>query len=298
VSILAELIVSGVSLGFIYTLIALGFVIIFRATGVLNFAHGSMLLLGGYVIVRLQPHVGFFVAVAGGLVATALVATLIERTLIRAMRRRGADAQAMTIATIGLDILLLVDLTRRIGTSVHSLGDPWADAVVRLGPITVPQTRLVTIAVSVVLIVSLQLAFKFTSWGVSMRASAEDRETAALMGIRLGWVSGTAWTVAGALAAVGCVFLTAFPSPGLDNNTGLLALSAVPAAVVGGLDSVGGVITGGFIIGVVTALSTGYASDLVFLGQGFSAVSPWLVMLAVLLIRPQGLFGSQEATRV
>jgi branched-chain amino acid transport system permease protein len=118
------------------------------------------------------------------------------------------------------------------------------------------------------------------------------------MGIRLGRVAMAAWALAGALAAVAGVFLGSFPSPGIDATLGLAALAAIPAWVLGGFDSIPGAVVGGLIIGVVSALTTGYQDELSFLGRGLGEVAPYAVMLLVLLIRPSGLFGTREITRV
>ena len=131
-----------------------------------------------------------------------------------------------------------------------------------------------------------------------MRSAAEDGEAAALMGIRLNRVATGAWAVAGALAAVGGVFFTTFPTPGVDPRSGLGALAAFPAAILGGLDSSYGAVVGGLIIGVVATLTAGYQDELSFLGRGLGDVAPYVVMVLVLLWRPSGLFGTQGVTRV
>lgn len=215
------------------------------------------------------------------------------------MRRyRGQDHSVLAIVTIGVDILLTTDLTRRIGTDVLALGDPWGDAVVHLGPVTLPQTRIAAFAAAALMISAFLLVFRFTAWGVAMRAAAEKPETAALMGVRLGRVSLAAWAVAGALAAVAALFLTVFPTPGLERATSLAALKAFPAAILGGLDSTTGALAGGLIVGVTEALATGYQSQLAFLGRGIGDLAPYLVMVVVLLLRPAGLFGTKELARV
>lgn len=291
-----ELIINGISLGFIYALIALGFVVIFKATEVINFAQGSMLLLGAYVVARTTGSVGFWPALAIGVASGALGALILERVFIRSARH--ADATALAILTIGLDVILATELTRRIGQRVLSFGDPWGNDTVALGPFNVPQARVAAMLVSVLLVIAFFLAFKYTAWGVATRATAEDPEAAALMGIRAAKVSLVAWIVAGALATVAGVFLGTSPSPGLNNHSNLTALAAFPAAVVGGLDSTEGAVAGGLLIGVVTSLAAGYNSDLSFLGAPLGDVAAYVVMLVVLLWRPSGLFGTREMARV
>ncbi len=291
-----ELLISGVSLGFIYSLIALGFVVIFKATEVVNFAHGSLLLLGGFVIAETHASLGFPLAFVVGAAVAAFAALLVERFLIRPLR--GSDVNALAILTIGVDIILLTELTRRIGSKVFTPGDPWGSQVVSIGGYHVPQTRLWAIIIAVGLITLFMLAQKYTGWGIAMRASAEDGEAAALMGIRQGRVSMIAWVIAGVLAAVASVFLTAFPTPGLDNNTGLIALRAFPAAILGGLDSTSGALAGGITVGLAETMTSGYENDLGFLGHGFGSIMPYVIMILVLLWRPSGLFGTREVARV
>jgi branched-chain amino acid transport system permease protein len=291
-----ELLISGLSIGFVYALIVLGFALIFKASRVINFAHGSVLLVGVYVIARTQRDLGFFPAVLIGMASAAAVALLIQVVLIR--RVRGGNADVLTILTLGVNIVLATEMTRRIGDSVLPIGDPWKDRIVHLGSLAIPQARLAAAVVAIVLLLAFVAVFKVSDWGLAMRSAAEDSETAALMGIRLGRVSAGVWALAGALAAIGGIFLTTFPTPGVDANVGLVALAAFPAAVLGGLDSVTGAVVGGLVIGVVVTLVGGYQSDIAFLGRGLQDVAPYVVMLLVLLVRPSGLFGTRELPRV
>ncbi|MCE7081609.1 branched-chain amino acid ABC transporter permease [Streptomyces sp. ST2-7A] len=291
-----ELLITGISLGSVYALIALGFVIIFKSTEVVNFAHASLLLAGGYFAVISRDTLGFWLALLVGIAGAALLGMLLEFLIIR--RYRGHDHSVLAIVTIGIDIVLITEFARRIGPQIFSYRDPWGNTLVQLGPVNIPQTRVAAFLVAGALITVFLLAFRFTSWGVAMRAAAEDRGTAALMGVRLGWISASAWAVAGALAAVAALFLSVFPTTGLDRDTGLVALKAFPAAIIGGLDSTTGALAGGLIVGVTQSLATGYQSELSFLGNGIGDLAPYLVMVVVLLIRPAGLFGTRELSRV
>ena len=291
-----ELLLSGISLGFVYALVALGFVMIFKATRVVNFAHGSLVLLGAYIIARTHGSLGFVPAALLGVLVAAVGGAIVQIVLLRRLSRAHADT--VTIATIGVDILIATDLARRIGTETLPIGDPWRDGVVSIGAFSVPEARVAAAAVALVILGAFIAAFKFSGWGVAMRAAAEDGEAASLMGIRLPRVAVAAWALAGALAAVGGLFLTTFPTPGVDRTLGLAALSAFPAAILGGLDSVAGAVVGGLVIGIVVSLTGGYQEELSFLGRGLSEVAPFVVMVIVLLVRPAGLFGTRELTRV
>lgn len=291
-------ILGGLALGSVYALVALGFVVIFKASGVLNFAHGSLLLLGGYLTAVLHDDLGFAGALALAVLATAALAGVLDRFLLQRGGQDAHSAHVQTIVTIGVDIVLLTDLSRRIGGDLLSLGDPWGDSVTELGPLTVADSRLAAIVVSAVVIGAVFALFRFTSWGLSLRAAAEDLEAAALMGVRLSRVRAGAWCLAGALAALAAVFLAAFPAPGLERTTGQIALNAFPAAILGGLASPAGALAGSMIIGLTEALVVGYQSDLHVLGEGFGDVAPYAVMLLVLLVRPTGLFGAKGTARV
>ncbi|MFG2359128.1 branched-chain amino acid ABC transporter permease [Streptomyces sp. NPDC048521] len=289
---------NGLALGAVYALVALGFVVIFKASGVLNFAHGSLLLLGGYLVAVLHDDLGFAAALAVAVLATALLAGALDRLLLQRGEPDPRAAHAQTIVTIGVDIVLLTDLSRRIGGDLLPLGDPWGDAVTTAGPVTIADSRLAAITVSALTIAATFALFRYTAWGLSLRAASEDLEAAALMGVRLTRVRTLAWCLAGALAALAAVFLAAFPAPGLERTTGQIALKAFPAAILGGMASPAGALAGSLLIGLTEALVAGHQSDLHVLGDGFGDVAPYAVMILVLLVRPTGLFGARGAARV
>jgi branched-chain amino acid transport system permease protein len=293
-----ELLVSGLSLGCIYALIAMGFVIVYKATNVVNFAHVSVLMLGAYLVARWHESIGFVGSVLAAAAVCAVAAALLDVVFVRVLRRRGGGVDALAILTIGLNILLATELSRRVGTDLLPTGAPWGSDVTHVLGIAVPQTRLAAATVAIVLLAAFWAAFTYTDWGVALRAAAADWEIAALMGIRLTRVAAGAWALAGALAAVGGAFFTSFPASGVNNATGLLALTAIPAAVLGGLDSTAGAVVGGLVIGVATTFAAGYQDEISFLGRGLSEVVPYIVLLFVLLWRPSGLFGTREITRV
>jgi branched-chain amino acid transport system permease protein len=294
---LLELLVNGASLGCVNAMVALGFVVVFQATRVVNFAYGSLLLLGAYVVGRGHEALGFPVALALAVLITAVTAALIGAVLLRPVRL--ADPGTLAVVTLGVDIVLVTDLTRRIGTDVLTTGDPWGADVLTIGGVVIPQTRVAAAAAAALLIACFLAALKFSDWGVALRACAERPATAPLVGVRLSRVAAGSWALAGALAAAAGLFFTAFPSPGITSGAGQAALGvAVPAAVIGGLDSTTGALVGGLAVGLTAALAAGYQDELAFLGRGLGGVAPYAVMLVVLLVRPAGLFGGREARRV
>jgi branched-chain amino acid transport system permease protein len=293
-----ELLVSGLSLGCIYALIAMGFVIVFKATNVVNFAHASVVMLGAYLVARWHDDLGFWGAVLAAAAACAVVAALIDVLLVRPLRRRRGGVDTLAILTIGVNIVLATELSRRVGTDILPTGAPWGSKTATFLGLTVPQTRIASAVVALLLMAVFFAAFKYSDWGVAMRSTAADPETAALMGIRLSRVAMGAWAVSGFLAAIAGVFFTSFPASGVSTTTYLLALTAIPAAVLGGLDSVGGAVVGGLVIGVAITFTAGYQDELSFLGRGLSEVIPYVVLLVVLVWRPSGLFGTPEISRV
>jgi branched-chain amino acid transport system permease protein len=293
-----ELLISGLSLGCIYALIAMGFVIVFKATNVVNFAHASILMLGAFLVARWHESLGFLGAVGAAAAVCAVVAALCDALFVRPLRRRRGGVDALAILTIGINVVLGTDLARRVGPDILPSGAPWGSDVVHVLGVAVPQTRVAAAVAAIALMTLFWAAFRYSDWGVAMRSAAADPETAAMMGIRLRYVALVAWAVAGALAAVGGAFFTSFPAAGVSNATGLLALTAIPAAVLGGLDSTAGAVVGGLTIGVVATFTAGYQDDIAFLGRGLSEVAPYIVLLAVLLWRPSGIFGTRGITRV
>ena len=290
------LLLNGLSLGAIYALIALGFAIIFKASEVVSFMHGSLLLFGAYAIARFSEPFGFYGGVLAGILTTAAVGFLVERLLIN--RLRGAAVISLAILTIGVDIILVTELIRRIGSDILNVDHPWGGGVFRIGEIGITTNRAVAMLVASILIAIFFAAFKFSDWGVAMRANAEDGETASLMGIRPGRVSAVAWIVGSSLAAIAGLFLVGQPTPGVQPGLQFVALRAFPAAILGGLDSTGGALVGGLIIGLAESFAAGYPDQILFLGRGFGDVVPYVVMILVLLVRPSGLFGTKELTRV
>lgn len=291
-----SLLLAGFSLGAVYGLVALGFVILFKASGVMNFAQGSFIVLGAYVTARTYDVLGFGGAAIAGILTAALCSVLIERVLVRPIR--DSPHMTLTIMTIGVQVVLDTWLASQIGAEILPVGQPWGASPLMFGGVSVPWNRAIAFMVAVVIIAVFLLAFRFSAWGVSMRAAAEDRETAELVGLRLGRISVVAWLVAGALAAVAGIFLTGSPTPGLAPTLGAIAIRAFTAAVIGGMESVTGALVGGMLIGMIETFFAGYQNDLTFLGRGFGEVAPFIVMLVILLVRPQGLFGRKESVRV
>jgi len=305
----AQALVTGLSLGSIYALLAMGFVIIFKSTRVLNFAHGALATLGAFLVAvfatswdipgRWIPSLPEWAAWVSAALIALLVAGLfgmmLERVFIRPMV--GEELFAVAIVTLGLDIVLRTILNDFIGVNARPLGDPWGIQLVDLGWVRIAYTEILQLVVTISLVVAMALFFR-TRTGVAMRATAFDQEGARAQGIGVGRIFSLSWGIGAVFAGVAGVFLSIHPRgpAGVTQQTAFFAFAAFPAIVVGGLDSIVGAVAGGMIIGLAQAYSGLLPWE--FLGTGFGGVVPYIVMLIVLFIRPYGLFGTEEIRRV
>lgn len=298
-----EAILRGLGTGSIYALLALGFVIIYKSTGVISFAQPALMLTGATVTSYVAPALGviafaslsFFISLAAAAVITAVIALVIERAAIRPMV--GRPVFVVAIITIGIDIVVRVVSGGFIGTGARPVDNPWGLQRVTVLGLTVQERHLVTLAVLVVVVSALVWFYRFTRHGLAMRAAAFDQEAALTQGVSVGHVFATSWALAGALAAVAGTLLAT--TAGVDRQIWIVALVALPAIILGGLDSLPGAVIGGLSVGIVESLVGSYQRDVApWLGDNFAIVSPYVLMLLVLLVRPYGLFGTPEVRRV
>ncbi|MHB1329426.1 MAG: branched-chain amino acid ABC transporter permease [Gemmatimonadales bacterium] len=292
-----QLVIAGLSLGSVYALICLAFVVVYRATGVLNFALGGLVVLGAYLTFQFAVRWGFPfpVAVLTAALVMAGVGLLIERVVLR--RMVGQPVFAVILVTLGLLFVLEQICTTLWGYDLQMLGDPWGLRTHVLGGVTIKLLDLWTIGTSATALAVVFLGFRFTTVGVAMRAAASDPEAALAHGVNPRTVHGIAWALAAVLAVVAGVFITAGPR-GIDLTVSLVALRAFPAAILGGLDSTEGAVVGGMIVGLAEVLSAAYITpNAPWLGANVHTVMPYLLMILVLLVRPYGLFGTAEVRR-
>ncbi len=260
----------------------------------------------------LHESAGFFLSVLVAIVATAQVGVLFERLALR--RMIGKPIFAILMVTIGLDILLLTGVTvsqsNLIRSDIQAPATPFdTKSGLDISGIHLGALQLTIIVITVLLCVGLYLFFRFTRYGLAMRATALDQEAALAMGINIRTIYALAWGIAGAIATIGGVFLAA-QSTAFDVSLGATALLAFPAIILGGLDSVSGAVIGGILIGLAEDLTAGYENTLArFLDlhgytgiapylPGLHEIAPYLIMLLVLFIRPYGLFGTRKVERV
>ncbi|WP_084960510.1 branched-chain amino acid ABC transporter permease [Thermoactinospora rubra] len=292
---LLETLVRGLGNGSVYALLALGFVIIYKATRVISFAQPALMLAGAVAVSYLVEVTGFWLAVPLAALMIALLALGIERVCIRPMV--GRPVFVVAIITLGVDVVVRVVVNAFIGRDVRQMGDPWGFDQVSLGPLVVQQRWLAMFGVTAVLVALLFAFFRYTRYGLAMRAAAYDQETALAQGVSVGAVFAMSWALAGFLAAIAGMFVGT--GQGVEQTSWIIALKALPAIILGGLDSLGGAVVGGLTIGIVESLFQSYQGEYApWLGQNFAVVSPYVVMLLVLLVRPYGLFGTREVERV
>ena len=292
-----QLCFAGLALGTRYALVALGFVIIYRATGVINFAQGGLLLIGAYLAYAFnRTGMPFVLAVLLAIACSAVLGALTERIVLRKMV--GQPVFAVVMVTIGLLFIADQVVTAIWGFDALNLNDPWGVDTVAVGDVVLAVKDLWTIALAGAVLVGFFAFFRWSKLGVAMRATAFDQEAALAQGISARQVFAVSWAISAALACLAGVTVAAGPAA-LAPGIGSIALVAFPAMIVGGLDSPIGAVIGGIVIGLTQALTAGYQQDLFsWAGSNFSAVSPYVVMVLILLIRPYGLFGTKEVRRV
>ena len=293
-----QAVVNGVGQGAIYALLALGFVMIYKATKVISFAQPALMVLGGLFSYHFVSQMGmpFWIGMILGILCGALLGMLVERVALRPMV--GKPVFTLAIITIGLDIVLRIIANRYIGSQSRIVTYPNGSERVDLFGVSISYQRIGLIAVTALCVAALVLFFRLTRTGLAMRATAIDQETALAQGIRVGTMFAIAWGIAGGLAAVAGTFVAA-GAAGIEQTSWTIALKALPAIIIGGLDSVNGAVIGGLAIGVVETLTATYQPAYApWLGTNFALVVPYALMFLVLLVRPYGLFGTKEVERV
>ena len=296
---LTQYLVAGVAIGSLYALVALGFVIIFKATGVINLAQGGLLLLGTYLAYAFRQELGlpFFPAVVLAMAACAAVGVGVERVVLT--RMVGRPVFSVIMVTIGLAIVIDQVVTWKWGFDRLDLADPWGLGTFRVGGVIVATTDVVRIAAAGATLASFFALFRWSRLGVAMRATATDQEAALAQGISPRLIFGVSWALAAAVATLAGVLLSV-GARGVDPSLSVVALLALPAVILGGLDSPGGAVVGGLVIGVVEELAKGYGPSHLpdWVGDNPHTVLPYVVLVAALLIRPHGLFGTKEVERL
>jgi branched-chain amino acid transport system permease protein len=290
---LLNLVVNGIVVGALYALIALGFVLIYKASGVINLAQGEMVLLGAYIGLMFSTtfNVPFILTLLLTIALSALVGMGIERVVLRPFI--GEPVISIIMVTMGLSFLLRSIIHMIWGTDLRSFQGLFQGPPLNLGGVIISQVFLYGFVAAMILLVLLTLFFKFSLLGIAMRATADDEQAALSMGISVKRVLAATWAVAAMVAAVGGIFLGNLA--GVNPLLTSYGLKVLPVAILGGLDSIPGAIVGGLIIGILENLAGGYLDSYL---TGIKEVVPFVVLVLILLVRPYGLFGKEIIERV
>ena len=287
-----QLLVSGLANGCIYGLIALGFVLIYKATEAVNFAQGDMMMLGAFVTLWLtnsgEMNLPFWLAVPLAIILMGVFGYLLDLIVIRHLS--GQSQVALVILTIALGFVLRFVAGTIWGYEPQSLETPFAGKDVRFGGIVLGLDEVAVIISTLVLTGAFYLYFNNTRLGVAMQAASQNQLAAYYMGIPVKKMFAAIWAISAMVATTAGILLA--PITFIHANLGFLGLKAFPAAVLGGFTSIPGALAGGVIIGIVETLSGFY------LPEGFKDIAAYVVLLAVLLLRPQGLFGGAALKKV
>jgi branched-chain amino acid transport system permease protein len=287
------LLVDGILVGLMYSLIAIGFVLIYKATGAINFAQGEFVMFAGITAAALAAAgVGFWTALALTIVLMVISSVTLERIVLRPLV--GRSVISVVMATIGVAAFIrgLGPLIFGIGT--RSIPLPFSDKPLMLGSVMIPRVQLAGAAVSVAFVLGFTWFFSRTRTGIAMRAVADSQTVALAMGVNVARYFAFAWALAGIVSAVGGVLWGALL--GADNQLAVIGMKVFPVVILGGLDSIAGAVVAGIIVGVLENFTAGYLDQ--YVGGGMKDLAPYLVMIVVLMFRPYGLFGKRQVERI
>lgn len=289
-----DLIINGLLVGLMYALVALGFVLIYKATSVMNFAQGDLVMFAGYAAAFMMVDLGvnWFVMLITVSVVMVLLGFAQERIILRPLV--GQPVISVIMVTIGLSFALQGITTILWGAKTRALALPVSDLPIIIGPVFISPINLVAAVIAIVFLVVFYLFFTRSRLGVAMRAVADDQQAAMVVGINVPRVFALSWAIAGLAATAGGIIWG--NQIGVDTFLNLIGLKVFPVVILGGLESIGGAILGGLIMGVVESLAAGYFDPLV--GGGTKDFIPYVMMVMVLFIRPYGMFGHETIERV
>ncbi len=288
-----QLLVGGIVVGAIYAMVAMGFVLIYKATDVINFSQGELLLVGAYISLSLmvQFQVPFLLSVILAVICSFLVGLLLERLVLRSFINEPVISVIMV--TLGLSSALRGLMQVIWSTDTRVFPTVFSQAPVKLGTVLVSQVYLWSLGISLLLLVIFALFFRYSLLGVAMRATADDQQAALSMGISVKLIFAATWAIAAVVSAIGGILLGNIN--GVNPSLGYIGLTVLPVAILGGLDSIPGAIIGGFTIGVLENLAGGYLDPFL---PGVKQVAPFVILVLVLMVKPYGLFGKPIIERV
>lgn len=291
---LFALLLNGASIGLMYSLIALGFVLVYKATDAINFAQGEFVMVAGLIVAMLLSFESVPLAVAVVVTLAVMIGFGfgLERVVLRPLL--GRPVVAVIMATIGLAAILRGLVPVIFGSETRAVSLPIGDEPIVFGPASLPPIQVAGAVVAIAFFLAFSWFFKKSRMGVAMRAVADNQQVAQAMGINVERYFALAWAMAGVVSALGGVVWGSML--GVDVHLALVGLKVFPVVILGGLDSIGGALVGGLIIGIVESLAAGYLDP--YVGGGTKDFAPYVLMILVLMIRPYGIFGKRKIERV
>lgn len=291
-----QLFVTGLALGMMYALIAIGFVIIFKCSQAFNIAQGQIVMLGAYIgYTFLMPlRLPVWIAIIASIGVGVVMGLVIERLALRPLL--GQPALAIVMMTIALAGVMDGIAIMGWGGNYVTYHDVLPELTLKLGAVSVPPSSLLGLIVSVIVVAILMFIFRYTKIGLAMRATAEDEQVTRSLGIKATMVYALVWVIACVVGVVGGVLLGGVS--GVSPPLSEIGLKALAVVILGGLDSIGGAILAGVMLGILENLAAGYLDPLMPSGGGLAGVFPFIIMLAVLILKPHGLFGLKRIERV
>ena len=285
---------NGILIGLMYALIALGFVLVYKATDAVNFAQGEFVMISGLVVAAALDVWGapLWVAILLGLASMVAFGFLLERVMLR--RLIGRPVIAVVMATIGLASILRGVGPSTLGAGTRTLPLPIPDEPIVLGPLFIPPIQLLGGVVSLLFLGGFTWFFLKSRKGIAMRAIADNQQVAMAMGINVERYFGLAWAMTGVVSALGGIVWGNLL--GVDINLSLVGLKVFPVVILGGLDSIPGAVIGGLIVGLVENVTAGYVDP--YVGGGTKDFAPYVLMILALMIRPYGIFGKKIIERI
>ena len=290
-----QLIITGIAVGGVYSLMALGFVLIFKASSVVNFGPGELVLFGAYVswATILAMRLPLYVALPLTLVIAIVLGLVIERGVLRPLI--GQPVISVIMVTFGVASVIRGFLNMTWGSDTRPFPVLFSQQPFHFGPVPVSPVHLWSFVVVIALLAAFSIFFRFSLTGMAMRATADNQQVALSLGVSVKWIFALSWCIATVVSTLGGIILGSVRG-GVDFSLADLGLKVFPVVILGGLDSVAGAIIGGVLIGVLENLSGGYL-DPIF-GGGVKEVAPFVALVIILMIRPYGFFGKVEIERV
>jgi branched-chain amino acid transport system permease protein len=285
---------NGVLIGLMYSLIALGFVLVYKATDAVNFAQGEFVMIAGLVVALAMSSAGapLWAGITLGLASMIVFGFALERVVLRKLI--GRPVIAVVMATIGLASILRGVGPTFFGAGTKSLPLPISDEPFVLGPLFIPPIQILGASVSIIFITGFACFFLWSRKGIAMRAIADNQQVALAMGINVERYFGLAWAMTGVVSALGGIIWGNLL--GVDVNLSLVGFKVFPVVILGGLDSIPGAVVGGLIVGLVENIAAGYIDP--YVGGGTKDFAPYVLMILALMIRPYGIFGKKIIERV